>query len=92
MRYRFPDLVDKPCLARALEVGKLDTSHQFIDLPDNFDFGSEAPAPVKGLGETVAFFAKPIARAIDGVLGTDLENCQPCEDRRQEWNEKYPGT
>lgn len=91
MRYRFPELIGKPYFQRALEVGKLDTSHQFIDLPDNFDFGGEAPEPVKGLGETVAFLAKPIARALDAVLGTDLENCQPCEERRQDWNERFPG-
>lgn len=37
-----------------------------------------------GLGDLVAAVAKPIARAIDAVAGTDLEHCQGCA-KRQAW-------
>lgn len=38
----------------------------------------------RGLGDLVESAAKPIARAIDRVAGTDLEHCPGCAKRR-EW-------
>lgn len=39
------------------------------------------------LGDTFAFwFAKPIARGLDGVLGTNIENCGSCFQRQQGLN------
>ena len=37
----------------------------------------------QGLGDRVASFLKPVARAVDRMLGTNLENCGSCEQRRQ---------
>lgn len=45
---------------------------------------------IEGMGDVVALGAKPIARAIDRMLGTDLTNCQECEERRKEWNAAVP--
>lgn len=82
MRYRYPDL--KPeLLPKALAVGKLDPSHMFIELPEGFDFEGAAPKPVPGLGDRFAAIAQPIARAIDGVLGTDIEHCGGCQKRKE---------
>lgn len=45
----------------------------------------------KGLGDTVASIAQPIAGFIDAVLGTNLKNCGGCKDRRDWLNDKFPG-
>lgn len=36
----------------------------------------------KGLGDAVEVIAKPIAKAIDSVAGTDIEHCAACEERK----------
>ncbi len=50
---------------------------------------STAPK-LTGLGDAAALIAKPVARLIDAALGTDLEHCDDCEQRRQRWNEAVP--
>lgn len=40
----------------------------------------------KGLGDMVEVVAKPIAKAIDSVAGTDIEHCEACEARREYLN------
>lgn len=37
-------------------------------------------------GDATAVVAKPIARTIDAVAGTNLENCHPCAQRQEAWN------
>lgn len=44
----------------------------------------------RGLGDRVARIAKPIARAIDAVTGTDLSNCPDCADRQAWLNAQFP--
>lgn len=46
--------------------------------------------PVQGLGDIVERIAKPIARTIDKVAGTDIEHCSACARRRALLNEKFP--
>lgn len=83
MRYRFPNLPPE-LLPKALAAGKLDSSHMFIELPDDFDFGGiEPPKPVIGLGDRFASIAQPIARVIDATLGTDIQNCGGCAKRKE---------
>ena len=36
----------------------------------------------KGLGDIVEIVAKPIAKGIDAIAGTDLEHCPGCERRK----------
>lgn len=45
---------------------------------------------IRGLGDVIYYAAKPIAAASDALLGTDLKNCVPCKNRRENWNEKIP--
>jgi hypothetical protein len=45
---------------------------------------------MKGAGDLVAKIAKPIARAADAILKTNLTNCVPCQARRNKLNEKLP--
>lgn len=45
---------------------------------------------IEGLGDVVALVAKPAARFIDGMIGTDLVNCPGCEERRKDWNAAVP--
>ena len=44
----------------------------------------------RGAGDIVAAVAKPIAKAIDTIAGTDLEHCQSCEERRKALNAWMP--
>ena len=48
------------------------------------------PAPPRGLGDLVALFAEPIARASDAVLGTKLVGCNACAERRAALNKLVP--
>jgi hypothetical protein len=39
-----------------------------------------------GAGDAVEMVAKPIAKAIDAVLGTNIQNCGECAERREKLN------
>jgi hypothetical protein len=41
----------------------------------------------RGLGDVIEQVAKPIARAIDRVAGTSLQNCAGCAKRRDFLNQ-----
>lgn len=43
-----------------------------------------------GAGEVVEYFAKPIARAIDAVAGTQIAECVSCEERKAKLNAAVP--
>ena len=43
-----------------------------------------------GLGDLVHGVANPIAKAIDFVAGTDLQNCPSCNGRREALNRNVP--
>jgi hypothetical protein len=44
----------------------------------------------RGLGDVVERVAKPIARVIDRVAGTDIEHCEGCASRRAALNHALP--
>jgi hypothetical protein len=44
----------------------------------------------RGLGDIVESVAKPIARAVDRIAGTDIEHCQGCAKRRDALNRALP--
>ena len=46
----------------------------------------------RGLGDIVEAVAKPIARAVDRIAGTDIQNCQGCAKRREKLNIAIPFT
>jgi hypothetical protein len=48
------------------------------------------PLPLRGAGDLVALVAKPIARTLDRVAGTRLQDCDGCEARQAWLNERYP--
>jgi len=39
-----------------------------------------------GIGDVVASIAQPIAKVIDFVAGTDLQNCNKCQQRKEALN------
>ncbi len=43
-----------------------------------------------GLGDAVASVAQPIARVLDRALGTHIENCGGCKQRRDALNRIVP--
>ena len=45
---------------------------------------------IQGLGDIVHKVARPIAKAIDRTLGTDIENCGGCKERRKKLNAIFP--
>lgn len=45
---------------------------------------------LRGLGDVVAMFAKPVATVSDKVFKTKLTNCAPCQQRRQKLNQQFP--
>ena len=51
---------------------------------------AQPPPPPRGLGDVVAIFAEPIARASDAVLGTHLVGCNSCAERRAALNKLVP--
>lgn len=57
------------------------------DRPDVKKKRKKAP----GLGDRVEQVAKPIAKVIDLVAGTDLKNCGGCQKRKEYLNRKFPG-
>ncbi len=52
------------------------------DLP-----GWKAPAP--GVGDQVERIAQPVAKVIDKVLGTNVQQCGGCKRRRDYLNKKF---
>ena len=53
---------------------------------------TKADNPSKGLGDVVESFAKPIARAIDRVAGTNIQNCGGCQKRKEWLNQHFSNT
>lgn len=51
-----------------------------------------ASKKLRGLGDVVEVLAKPIARGIDKLAGTDIENCEGCAERRERLNRAVPFT
>lgn len=45
-----------------------------------------------GLGDVVESVAQPIARVIDNLAGTNLQECNGCKNRKKYLNEKFPIT
>ena len=52
--------------------------------------GANKNSNPSGLGDMVHKIAQPIARTIDGALGTDLQNCGGCKNRRAALNRMFP--
>ena len=44
----------------------------------------------RGLGDVIEAVAKPVAKVIDRIAGTDIQNCQDCSRRQQNLNAKFP--
>jgi len=45
---------------------------------------------IEGLGDVVHRIAQPIAKGIDRVLKTNIQECGGCEKRRESLNKKFP--
>ena len=43
-----------------------------------------------GLGDAVAKIAQPIAKTIDSIAGTDIQNCGGCKKRQEKLNNIIP--
>jgi len=78
-----PGYFDAVCAA-----GKVENDKLYIALPVWLRLRREYR---RGLGDRIARIAQPIARAIDAVAGTDLQNCNGCAQRQELLNQKFPG-
>lgn len=45
---------------------------------------------IQGMGDVVAMIAQPIAKGIDAMLGTRLQNCGGCGKRQRNLNQLTP--
>jgi phosphopentomutase len=45
-----------------------------------------------GLGDRVERIAQPIARVIDGLAGTNIQDCGGCKKRKEWLNKNFPNT
>ena len=45
---------------------------------------------VHGLGDAVHKIANPIARVIDNIAGTNIQQCGGCKKRRESLNRAFP--
>jgi len=61
-----------------------------LPIPRWRHYGRLKPAKPFGLGDAVAAVAQPIARVLDGALGTNIENCGGCKARRAALNKLVP--
>lgn len=52
---------------------------------------AEIPSP-NGLGDRVERIAQPIARVIDGLAGTNIQQCGGCKKRKELLNKAFPET
>ena len=80
-------------LAALLAAGKCDGNLLRIDgdaLRSIRSVHETIKPPLRGLGDTVARFAKPIARRLDSVFGTHLEDCKGCDKRQAALNKRFP--
>lgn len=57
---------------------------------NNEEYAKMIKCKQTGLGDIVHKIAQPIARTIDGALGTDLQNCGGCKNRRAALNRMFP--
>jgi hypothetical protein len=46
----------------------------------------------RGFGDRIERLARPIAKAIDRVAGTNIQGCGACQKRKEYLNEKFPIT
>lgn len=70
-----PDALRKAmssAMDQLIKIGRVEGG--LIIIPDN-------------LGDHVAAILKPVARGIDSVVGTDLENCKECAKEQARLNE-----
>ena len=77
-------------LETALDLGMIAGRWFLIGEKDAADFEKLYPRP-PGLGDRVERIAKPMARFIDRVAGTDLEHCPQCDERRNALNRVTSG-
>jgi hypothetical protein len=49
----------------------------------------DQPKPI-GLGDRVERIAQPIAKIIDKVAGTDIQECGGCKKRKEWLNKNFP--
>ena len=57
-----------------------------------FDRKTPPKNEIKGLGDRVERIAQPIARVIDGLAGTNIQECGGCKKRKEWLNKHFPNT
>ena len=62
-----------------------------LEIPRWNRYGRRNRTPTnRGLGDMVASIAQPIARAIDSVAGTNIQQCGGCKKRQEALNKLVP--
>jgi hypothetical protein len=78
--------------AAVLSAGRLDGEAVEIDARVWYQIIADQRCAEKhpGLGDAVAAIAQPIARGLDAVLGTKIQECGGCKRRREALNRLVP--
>lgn len=77
-----PDGYLDDCMKRGIVQG------DYLDLSVS-DYNTIRQKYSPGLGDVVAAIAKPIAQVIDGILGTNIQNCEGCAERQERLNSMF---
>ena len=68
----------------------MEQSHKSQERPSPSPIPKVSARKYRGLGDVVEAVAKPIAKGIDAVLGTDIEHCEGCAQRKGLLNDLVP--
>lgn len=58
---------------------------QFVEILNNIQ-----RQKINGIGDIIHKITSPFAIAIDGTLGTNIQNCGGCKKRREALNKLFP--
>jgi hypothetical protein len=73
---------------RAGKIDHANPCHSCVESPRKWDVYGKCGN--FGLGDAVAAIAQPIAKAIDSVAGTNIQQCGGCKKRQEALNKLVP--
>jgi hypothetical protein len=77
---------------KSLPLGKTIVINPSVE-PDTMDLPEPARVvrkKITGIGDVVHKIAQPIAKSIDMVAGTKIQQCGGCKKRREALNKAFP--
>ena len=63
---------------------------EWSDRDETMEEVLEKERKARGLGDVVELVAQPVAKAIDKIVRTNIQNCGGCKKRKEFLNKKFP--